>query len=741
MKLPGLSHRLSILLLLLMAGLLTACAPAGRANRNADSTHHPTPTLTPIRTATPGPPPTATPKPLNKIDAKQAEKLIADGKRRFLQSDLVGAEAAFINAMAADPHNLQAYNGLTDVYLYRPQYWQQALTTAQSAVALAPNDLNSQIYLALAQQGAHHFEEARKTILPVAKLAPDNATVQATLASVLSSFYELDEAYKVAQKAVQLDDQNASAWVTLGSLAYSLAYWDEAGAAYAKAVQLEPDFFAWHLFQARHELNVTGDVEQALALLQPARNVQPEHPWVLVFLVDVALEKNDWSTATAMCQKMLAANQPATPYAEAYSCLADVLVMQERYQEAEPYQLLAEQIATPEHWSVSLLRIRLYSERDECPKALALAEQWLAERPYSTLAMRMVGVSYLCDEQSDKAIEKFKQVLDKTPRSVIDARLLANAYARAGNVDAAHATLAAVSAFAMQDPSYYQALYEVALFSGEYADALNAAQRWQALRPYSSEPQISMALVQLLDDNIADAQRAAQRALAAGATGATLYAVLGETYHRQGNFEQAEQYLLKSLAIADRNFLAHNFILSLYLVHGDCAEAGIHVRWLQANSKDSQRIAQLQRLLDRCQPRKAQPTPQAEIALNSVAALRAARQVLHEAGVETHTVRFVEDEQVRSLLVTYTSPLDPQDPAFADQERTIGLALARLLPQIASQPDGLVLISGTGNIPRHIIYIATPAVVLWLDGKLTEEEFVKVWVRRPVDGRESGTLM
>ena len=133
----------------------------------------------------------------------------------------------------------------------------------------------------------------------------------------------------------------------MGSLAYTLENWDEASAAYDKAAQLEPDFFAWHLLQARHELNVTGDVEAALELLQPALKVQPDHPWVLSFQVDAALEKNDWKTAEASCQKMMAANQPSTPYPDAYSCMAGVMIVQERYNDAEPYQALAEKLAPP----------------------------------------------------------------------------------------------------------------------------------------------------------------------------------------------------------------------------------------------------------------------------------------------------------------------------------------------------------------------------------------------------------
>src|SRR4051794_23981655 len=126
MKSPVLRRRLSVLLLLLIAtGSLIACTASGRTTYSGDGARQPTP----IRTATPGPSPTATPKPLNKPDPAQAKRLIADGKARFLQSDLVGAEAAFIDAIAADPRELQAYNGLTNVYLYLPQNWQQALDT------------------------------------------------------------------------------------------------------------------------------------------------------------------------------------------------------------------------------------------------------------------------------------------------------------------------------------------------------------------------------------------------------------------------------------------------------------------------------------------------------------------------------------------------------------------------------------------------------------------------------------
>ena len=137
------------LTLSLVALLLTACQPGRLALQNlavalttpttvveeADAAATATPTA--IETATPGPTPTATPQPLASADPDQAASLTAEGQRLFLQSDLTAAESAFIDAMAADHSYVPAYLGLTRVYLYWPQYGQQALTTAQTRVPTA----------------------------------------------------------------------------------------------------------------------------------------------------------------------------------------------------------------------------------------------------------------------------------------------------------------------------------------------------------------------------------------------------------------------------------------------------------------------------------------------------------------------------------------------------------------------------------------------------------------------------
>lgn len=733
------THWRSVGAMVMLALLLTACQPGRLSLRNLaaalatppateeEPTIEATATPTAIDTPTPGPTPTATPEALAQADPERGATLTEEGQAGFLQSDLTGAEAAFITAIAADPSYLPAHLGLTKVYLYWPHYWQQALTAAETAVALAPADPTALAYLAWAQQGAHRFDEAWETILEAVDLGPDNALVHTAAADILSSVYQMDDAYDHAQMAVELDPQSAEAWATLGSVAFSLSYWDEAGDAYAEAADLEPTFFAWPLLLARHELNLTGDVETALDLVEPALTTQADHPWLISFAVDVAAERNDWAEAEAGCQRLFAYNQPHTPYPDAYSCMAGILILQERYDDAERFQEIAETIAAPERFDIMLLRMRLHNERDECEEGRALAEAWLQQRPYSVLAKRMIGVSYLCAEEFDQAITSFQEATEDLPRSVADARLLANAYARDGKASEALAALNRVRSFATGDPLYYQALYEVHIFLGQTKEALSAAQRWQVLRPESTDARSSLALVQLFDGNTEAAQSAALDAIDAGATGSTVYAVLGETYSRQGRYDEAENYLLEALAREPDHFLAHNFITSLYLAQGECDKVEPHIRWLQENEEDSERAQRYEDLLAECRRRAAVFSPDPATALDDDAALVAIEEHLRAADVEPRSVRFSEDPDGRSLVIAYESKLDAQSDAFSQQERAISRELARVLTRVSSQPDGLIVLSGAADEPQTLIYIASRAAFLWASGELTDEEFEDTW--------------
>lgn len=690
-----------------------------------------------VSTPTPGPAPTSTPQALVQPDTDQAAELTRKGEALFLQSDLAGAEAAFIDAIAADPGHLPGYVGLTRVYLYQSQYWQQALAAAGAAQALAPEDPTVLAYLAWALQMAHHFDDARSTAMHAVELDPENALAHAALADVLISVYEVDAALDHARQAVELDDQSAMAWSILGYAEDEQHNWEAAAAAHERALELEPKFFAWHLARAHHELNTTGDAFSARETAEPALESQPDHAWSLSFLVDLAIEMRDWEAAESACVQLMALDQLHTPYPDPYLWMATVMLLQERFSEAEDYQILAEERAMPERRDATLIRMRLHNERYECQKARALAQEWLDERPYSVHAMRMIGVSYLCDDDYEQAAAHFRQAYEVLPRSVADARLLAVAYARDGKASEAVAVLNEVKPFALEDPLYYQALYEVYLGLGKRREALRAAQRWQVVWPHDTTPRVSIALVHLLLDDLAAARGAAESALAEGESSATLYTVLGQTLYRQGDPEKAEEYLVQAVKRNENHYLARDLLANFYISQNECDKALPHLRWLLERATDEERASDLARAVAICEGRSAaRPTPHPDAALDDDAALEEANARVRTAGAEPLRVDLTEANDQWALVVSYSTALEVDTEEFAQLERRLALDLARLLPRIASQPDALLLVSGSGERVHNLTLIPTWSTILWIDGQLTDEEFEETWHRQQAAGSE-----
>ena len=730
------------LLLAALVLFLAACQPpASRSGAAAQpapaastATHTPTPIVIP--TQSPGPTPTATPEPLAEPDRDLAETLSVKGKSLFGASDLIGAEAAYIDAIAADPSYLPAHLGLTDVYLYQSQYWRQALQSAENATALAPEDSTALAYLAWAKQGAHHFDEAKELGLRAVELDDENPTAHTALADILVSMYEVDRAYQHAQTAVRLDPDSAAGWATLGSIAFQMHDWDKAGEAYERALELEPDFFAWHIINARHEFNVFGDIYAARSIAKRAIELVSDHASTLFFEADMAAEEGDWETSEAKCMQTIALDQPHTPFPDAYSCMALMLLQQERNAETAAYQALAEERATVHRRDVTLIRMRLLNDQDLCTESRALAEDWLEARPYSISAMRMVGVSYLCERDFTTASTYFRKTLDALPQSVSDARLLAIAYARDEKALEARAALNEVRAFSIEDPLYYQALYETHLMLGEVEEAVVAAQRWGVLRPESLDARESLAFVQLYEGNVEAAQSIALDALERGARTSTVLAVLGETYTRMGEFDKAQPLLEEALQLNSDHIVARQALALLFLAQVRCQDAEPHLNWLidEADSEDEKE--DLAGVLTRCRERAAQPTPDPSMQLEDDEAISTAVTVLQEADVEIRYLDVEENEERRTLVVAYAVDLAVDSEEYADLERQLIFELSRILPRMTSEPEGLVVVAGTFNRTTSATLVATRAAEVWLQGQLTDEEFEDTWRRQEVNASE-----
>lgn len=694
-------------------------------------------------------------------DSEKAKELVAKGNSLLKSSDLSAAESTFAEAIAADPANLEALIGLADVYLFLPEYHQQALEAAQAAIDLAPESPDALARLSWAQSGIHKFEEARASAEKAVELGPDSSVAHAALADILYAMYETDAAYAAAKQAVALDSDDAGAWSSLGAIEFGFENWQAAGDDYQKALALEPDFFLWQIMSARYELDTVGDAEAARKIAQSAIDALPKHAYVISLLVDLAVEENDWKTAEAGCADAIKLSTPQTPYPDGYTCMVGVKMLQENYKDAEKYQDQAEELAWPERRDITVYRMRLFNDKDKCDDGLKLAEAWLKERSFSVSAIRMIGAGYLCKDDYEKAIDYFKQAVAKLPLSLSDARLLANAYARDGKESEALAALRKFSKISASNPLYYQALYEVYLFLGKPKDAVKQAQRWQVLRPDNTDAKTSLALGFLFDNNPGAAQDNAQEALDAGASDSIVYAILGESYNRQGDPGKGEELLKQALEINEDNFLAHNYLATLYLMAGDCEQATTQLKWIKEKTTDEEQLAQIDEILSNCEQMVqggsrnngsggsnsggsssdgsgsdsaqggTRNEAQAQAEKEAIASVRSFLRSQSDARVRT--VRFEDADAGRTLVVVYTTRLEAGSDEYAALERKIAYGLASLLPDMAAKPIGLALLSAANDKPQNYTIIDTDSASKWLDGELSDAEFEDSWVVEPAN--------
>ncbi|PKO20625.1 MAG: hypothetical protein CVU38_19145 [Chloroflexi bacterium HGW-Chloroflexi-1] len=240
------------------------------------------PTPTPMPTATPEPTatPTATPIPL--------AEWVAEGDAASQRSDFAGAEAAYKRAIDADPKYAPAYIALSRVYGWQIGRQDEALTPAQKAVELAPENAAAWAALAEVYVGRSNPVEAVQAAEKAAKLAPDNADVQAALAQAYLMDRQYDPAYKAAVQAVKLAPQSANAHFVLSDVHWARADFARARAAMERAVSLWPRFApgqaALGMMLVQLQL-----YEQGQKQFEEAQKIIPDYPVALLGLARMRL--------------------------------------------------------------------------------------------------------------------------------------------------------------------------------------------------------------------------------------------------------------------------------------------------------------------------------------------------------------------------------------------------------------------------------------------------------------------
>ena len=662
-------------------------------------------------------------------DPEKAAALTAEATALFKQSLFPEAERKFLEALAADPAHIPALTGLSDFYTYSPERWQEALAYAEQAFALAPEDATVLAHLTWAQQLAHRFEDAIDTADAAIAADPDSVLAQAAHADMALSLYEPARALVHVTKALTIEPDSAIAHVLLSLIQESLHDWPASEEAAARAVELEPDFHLWKIVLGRRAFDLDGDPIAALEIAAPAIAALPDHPFVIGFEVDMAVELNEWDKAIAGCARMAEIGTPETPYPDGFTCQANVSMLMEDYEAAEKYQDKAEAAAWDDRFDISMTRMFLLNNAEECEKSRSVAQKWLDARPYSMAAQRMMGVGFMCSDDWEEAIPFLQLVNTKLPTSVTDARLLAISYARNEMKSEATKTLTDVRNLAFNDPLYYQAQYELNFILGDLDASIDNAQRWSIFRPYSSDANEAVAFAHLYNGDLDAAQKAAENAFEKGSTSSTVNSILGYSHLVRGEIDAAEEKLLDAIGKDPDMYLTRYSLSQMYLYTNRCEESEPHVEWLVDQADTAEEKLDVNSGLTACYDRRSMAEDrQTEL----ITADFVREQVLEEFTEQEIGLRFfqvMERANQKALVVLMSSAENPDSVEFRREEIGASMFVSSFLPMMQGQPEALIMVSEHEGQRIALIVVDTANAARWLNEQLTNEEFIGSWRR------------
>jgi tetratricopeptide (TPR) repeat protein len=116
-----------------------------------------------------------------------------------------------------------------------------AIARADSALALAPRDVNRIIELGLAQAAVRQYREAIETYTRGLAVAPGNALLYRYRGHRYISVREFPRALADLERGLRLDTTNYAIWYHLGVVHYLRAEFDAAAEDFARARPMAPD--------------------------------------------------------------------------------------------------------------------------------------------------------------------------------------------------------------------------------------------------------------------------------------------------------------------------------------------------------------------------------------------------------------------------------------------------------------------------------------------------------------------
>ena len=471
-----------------------------------------------------------------RVAPDHAPSLLLMGQINYEQREFEQAEQSLRRYVSRAPNDAQARKLLAAIYLELKQP-DKAIQTLKPLESRSPNDPQLLAMLGTAYMGKREFDTGRAYLDRAASLAPKAAPIRTQLALshlatgdateavteleaaveqdpdfaradfllVLTHLQkrEYDKATEAAIRLTEKQPDNSAAQNLLGATYEASGDLDNARKHYAKSVELNPDYVSGALNLARLDLR-TGNVDAARKAYDAVLEKHPDQPIALVALAKIASDAGRPQEGVALLERARSKNPTAL----------------------QPRLILA----------------NYYLRQGNRAEALAIAEEAHSVAAGNTAVRLMLGRAQLANGRTDAALDTLKALADELPKSAGVHYQLALAYGQKGDAERTRESLEKVLQIDPEHLVAKVALANLALRTGDAAQAETIAADLRKTRPDGPEGYVLQGDVALTKNQLDKAAAAYRTALGKRESTSTMLKLYG-AQRRAGDNAAADKTL------------------------------------------------------------------------------------------------------------------------------------------------------------------------------------------------------
>ena len=485
------------------------------------------------------------------------------------------AQLELEEADALEPGTFEILYNLGQAYLRSGQF-PKADIVLNRALTLKPDSTDTMVLLAQAYTNESRPLDALDLLIRAHKLAPDNADVIFLMAQVSMSQNYYEDAIPLLESGLKIAPKRTDLIAALGESYFMAGRSDQAIAEFKQLVAIENSARSYAFLGLSYR-NL-GRFDEAKKAFDQGLKLDPHNASCLYNLGFIAERQGDAATAESFFQQALRANPN---FADALLEMANLRIAGKNYPEAESFLKRFVHVSRDPatgYYKLAMVERNLHetaaADRDLDVFKTLSKNASNGPYPYQHLFDYLDNRANLAPQaRQELDLTELTDQIKKHPDQPQNLYMLAEAYLKAGKIEAARSTIEQLDKVSAGD---YRTLTGNGVLLARYHlydDAIQHFQQALQVNPNADEVKFDLANAYFRKHLYTQALDAAQQISEAGHKDDSCMALLGDIYSHLGDTARAKEIFRDAIA---RNPDNDQYYLSLALIQfreGDTAAA------------------------------------------------------------------------------------------------------------------------------------------------------------------------